>query len=75
MKMAHEAITLKLRVDVDQADRDLTNFIIETKVQDSIHKAGILSLGVWLIGVTVRLQLIIIILLLAEKANSERRNK
>ena len=59
MKMAHDMMTLKLRQDVDQADRDITNFILETKDRDNFHNTVISPLGLWLIGVTVGLLIIV----------------
>ena len=59
MKMAHDMMTLKLQQDVDQADRDITNFILETKAQDNLHNAVISPLGLWLIGVTIGLLIIV----------------
>ncbi len=59
MRMAHDMMSLKLRQDVDQADRDITNFILETKARDNLHSAVISPLGLWLIGLTIGLLIIV----------------
>ncbi len=65
VKMAHEAMTLKLREDVDQADRDLTNFILDTKEQENISNTVTSPIGFWLLGLTGGLFVIIMLILKA----------
>ena len=37
---------------MDQANRELDNFILETKEEDNLHLTAISSAGIWLVGVS-----------------------
>ena len=45
LKQTHEAVNMKLREDMDQANCELDNFILETKEEDNLHLTAISSAG------------------------------
>ncbi len=53
LRKAHDTMVIKMGQDVAQANRDLDNFILETKERDDFHLTAISTTGIWLIVITI----------------------